>query len=87
MENSKGTYANLDAPIQNKSIRWNHSLADIFTALLKNKLRIDVFKEFDSMPFDDLNLTKSSYDGQYRLKKFEGKLPLTYAVKATKYCF
>lgn len=85
VEHSKGTYADLDAPIQNKSIRWNHSLADIVTALLKNMLRIDVFKEFDSMPFDDLNLSKSSSDGQYRLTKFEGKLPLTYAIKATKY--
>ncbi len=85
MEYSKGTYADPDAPIQQKSIRWNHSLGDILTSLIEHHLKIDIFKEFDSLPFNCFhNLCQRSDDGQYQFKDFKGKLPLAYSIKATK---
>ncbi len=85
VEYSKGTYANKDAPFEHKGIRWNHSLAEIITSLIGNHLRIDVFKEFDSIPLDCFhNLCQMSDDEQYQFKEFKGKLPLAYAIKATK---
>jgi hypothetical protein len=84
-EYSKGTYANQDAPIEQKSIRWNHSLADIMTALMEHHLTIGVFKEFDSIPYNCFhNLCQSDDDENYQFKEYKGKLPLAYAIKATK---
>jgi len=88
VEYAKGTYADVNAPIEQKSIRWNHSLAEIFTALIEHHLKIIVFKEFDSLPFNCFhNLCQTDEDNdeqQYQFKEFKGKLPLAYAIKATK---
>ncbi|CAF1103577.1 unnamed protein product [Didymodactylos carnosus] len=85
IENTKGTYADPDAPIENKSVEWNHTMADIITALIQHNLKIDVFKELDSIPYDVYpNMCRSSHDGQYRFKNFHGKILLVYAIKATK---
>jgi len=85
VEYSKGTYADPNAPMQQKSIRWNHSLAEIFTALNEHHLKIDIFKEFDSLPHNAFpNLCQTSDDEQYQFKEFKGKLPLAYAIKTIK---
>jgi hypothetical protein len=66
-------------------IRWNHSLAEIFTALIEHHLKIVVFKEFDSLPLNCFhNLCQTDDDEHYQFKEFKGKLPLSYARKATK---
>ncbi|CAF2642341.1 unnamed protein product [Rotaria sp. Silwood2] len=83
VEYSKGTYANRDATIEKKSIRWNHSLADIVTVLLDQHFTIETFKEFDSLPMDAfVNMQQSPTDRQFRFKNYEGKIPLAYALKA-----
>lgn len=86
VEYSKGTYTNPDAPIQEKSIRWNHSLAEIITSLIEHHLKIDIFQEFDNLPLNCFHsLCRTSDDiEQYQFKGFIGKLPLSYAIKATK---
>lgn len=85
MEYSKGTYANHQADIEKKSIRWNHSLADIFTALLDQHFNIESFKEFDSLPMHVFpNMKQSPNDGQFYFKNVGRKIPLAYALKAKK---
>ena len=86
VEHTKGTYANVNADMQQKSIRWNHSLAEIFTALIDHHLKIDLFKEFDNLPLNCFhNLCRISNDDElYHFKAYPGKLPLAYAIKATK---
>lgn len=84
VEYSKGTYADPNAPIQQESIRWNHSLAEIITSLIEHHLKIDIFQEFDSLPFDCFHNLCQSINGEYQFKEFQGKLPLSYAIKATK---
>jgi hypothetical protein len=85
VEYTKGTYTDPNAPIEQKSIRWNHSLADIITSLMEHHLKIDLFQEFDSIPFNCFhNLCQSSDNGEYQFKEYKGKLPLSYAIKATK---
>jgi hypothetical protein len=87
VEQTKGTYADVNAAIQHKSIRWNHSLAEIFTALIDHHLKIDLFKEFDSLPlncFHNLSRISNTDDELYHFKEYPGKLPLAYAIKATK---
>ncbi|CAF4122425.1 unnamed protein product, partial [Rotaria sordida] len=55
IEYTKGTYTDPSAPIEQKSIRWNHSLSDIIMALIEHHLKIDLFKEFDSLPLNYFN--------------------------------
>jgi hypothetical protein len=53
---------------------------------MKHHLQINIFQEFDSLPFNCFhNLCQTSDDEQYQFKEFKGKLPLAYAIKATKY--
>ena len=85
MEYTKGTYADPNAPIQQKSVRWNHSLAEIIMALIGHHLTIDLFQEFDNLPLNCFrNLCQISDEEIYNFKDYKGKLPLAYAIKATK---
>lgn len=88
VECTKGTYADPNASIEQKSIRWNHSLADIVTALLDHRLKIDLLQEFDHLPLNCFrNLSQISDEELYQFKDYKGKLPLAYAIKATKTAF
>ena len=51
MEVEQGTYANTNAPIQMKEYFWQHSLSDLFQALLDNGMEITQFKEYDYSPY------------------------------------
>lgn len=81
---SNGTYADRDAPISNPTVEWNHSLSEVFQALIDHGLRIDVFQEFDYSPYDCFLNTVKTKDGNYQIKGLEKKIPMIYAVKATK---
>ncbi|CAF2625008.1 unnamed protein product [Rotaria sp. Silwood2] len=79
-----GTYADRNAPISNSSVEWNHSLSEIVQALIDHALRINVLQEFDYSPYDCfLNGVKTD-DGFYRIKGLEKKIPMIFALKATK---
>jgi ubiquinone/menaquinone biosynthesis C-methylase UbiE len=80
----QGTYADRNAPILNQSIEWNHSLSDTLQALINNKLRIDILQEFDYSPYDCFLNSVKTEDGFYQIKGLEKKIPIVYAVKATK---
>jgi hypothetical protein len=54
-------------------------------SLIDHHLKIDLFKEFDSLPLNCFhNLCRISNTELYQFKEFQGKLPLVYAIKATK---
>jgi len=80
----QGTYADRNAPILNQSIEWNHSLSDTLQALINNGLRIDILQEFDYSPYDCFLNSVKTEDGFYQIKGLEKKIPIVYAVKATK---
>jgi len=80
----QGTYADRNAPIVNQSIEWNHSLSDTLQALINHGLRIDIFQEFDYSPYDCFLNSVKTEDGFYQIKGLEKKIPIVYAVKATK---
>ncbi|CAF0760757.1 unnamed protein product [Rotaria sp. Silwood1] len=79
-----GSYADRNAPISNSSVEWNHSLSEIVQALIDHDLRINVLQEFDYSPYDCFLNTVKTDDGFYRIKGLEKKLPMIYAIKATK---
>ena len=84
VEEEQGSYADRDTSIKLSSHTWNHGLGEVLSALLKAGLRIDRFDETDGSPHDCFSRTVKGGDGLYRIAGMEGKLPLVYALSATK---
>lgn len=83
-ETEQNTYADAIAVINLKSHGWNHSLAETMTALLEAGLRIDRFEELDGSPHDCFERTVKGPDGMFRISGMEGKLPMVFAVVASR---
>lgn len=78
----EGTYAQDDTKPQ-KFAGWNHSIADVQTALLDNGINITGFKEYDYSPYNIFSSpVKSKYGWQ--IEKLEGKMPMVYSLEAQK---
>lgn len=84
VEEEQGTYANKGADIKLQSVNWNHSLAEVIQNLIDTGLRIDVFSEYDYSPYDCFANTVEVGQGRYQIKGMEGKLPMMYALRASK---
>jgi SAM-dependent methyltransferase len=81
---NEGTYADRNAPISNPSVEWDHTLSEIVQALINHGLRINVMQEFDYSPYDCFLNSVKTEDGFYQIKGLEKKIPMVYALKATK---
>ena len=84
VETEAGTYADRTANISNQSITWNHSLGEVMTALLQNDLQLESFEEFDYSPYDCFSHTVEVNPKQFRIKSLDNKIPMVYALKASK---
>lgn len=84
IETETGTYADKNAALVTESITWNHGLGEVLTALISNGLTIDIFEEFDYSPYNCFNHTVEDDPGKFRIKKFGNKIPMVYALSATK---
>jgi ubiquinone/menaquinone biosynthesis C-methylase UbiE len=84
VETLSGTYADRDAPIQLKEIGWNHDLSEVMQNLIDAGLQIRSFKELDSSPYNCFHNMVMVSPGKFQLKGLEGKIPLVYAIQATK---
>lgn len=65
------------------SYYWNHSLADVFQALMAAGLQMTHFSEYDYSPYDAFNKTVSTAQG-FQIQGLEGKLPMVFALEMTK---
>ena len=83
-ETEMATYADGTAEINLKSHGWNHAIGETMTALLDAGLRIERFEELDGSPHDCFQKTVKGADGLYRIAGLEGKLPMVYAVVASR---
>lgn len=84
IENVEGTYAEKEAPLKNQTVSWNHPLSEVFSSLLQNGLQIDSFAEYDYSPYNCFNETEEFEPGKFRIKLLENKIPMVYALAATK---
>jgi 2-polyprenyl-3-methyl-5-hydroxy-6-metoxy-1,4-benzoquinol methylase len=84
IETMTGTYAEPDAPIQAQEIGWNHSMAEVMQSLIDAGLRVDALREYDYSPCNCFKNTVEVSPGKYQVRGMEGKLPMVYAVRATK---
>lgn len=83
-ETQEGTYAEKDADIQIEYVSWNHSLSEVFSALLNKGLQIKSFQEFDYSPYNCFNKTIEFEKGKFRIEPFGNKIPMVYALEAIK---
>lgn len=84
IEMEEGTYANKKAKISYECISWNHGLGDVLNSLITNNLSLDQVNEFDYSPYDCFKGTNEYENGKYRIEKLGDKIPMVYAIKATK---
>ncbi len=76
------TYTDGPAHTPVMGYEWNHSLSEIFSALIDNGLMITHFKEYDYSPYDCYpNMVRSAYG--YQITGLEGKIPMVYSMIAT----
>jgi SAM-dependent methyltransferase len=84
IEETEGTYADRNAPICNQSVSWNHSLGEVFGALLKNGLTVEHFSEYDYSPYPCFDKVVEIRKNQYQIPGLEKKIPMIYAIRARK---
>jgi SAM-dependent methyltransferase len=82
---TKGSYADRTARVvQEYEYSWNHGLGEIVSALAGAGLRIEFLHEF---PFNEwpVSFLRPTADGTYRLPaEDDGRLPLSFSLKALK---
>lgn len=83
-ETENGTYADKTADISQSYVMWNHGIGEVLSSLIKSNLEINSFDEFDYSPYNCFNETVEIEAGKYRIKHLEDKIPMLYAIKATK---
>ncbi|MCG2611755.1 class I SAM-dependent methyltransferase [Flavobacterium sp. SM15] len=84
LETEEGTYADKNAPIKNQTASWNHSLSEVFSALLNNGMAIETFEEFDYSPYNCFNNTEEFEPNKFRIQHLENKIPMVYSLTAIK---
>lgn len=84
IETYTGTYANKEAEITADYIGWNHSLSEVFQALLKNGLKIEHFNEYDYSNYNCVNEMIEFEPKKFRIKHLENKIPMMYSLIAIK---
>ncbi|WP_347069407.1 class I SAM-dependent methyltransferase [Flavobacterium sp. WV_118_3] len=84
IETTSGTYADKEAPLKNESVSWNHPLTEVFQSLIKNTLEINTFEEYDYSPYSCFNEVEEFAPNKFRIKHLDNKIPMVYAIVATK---
>lgn len=83
-ESFEGTYADREAPIKQEYVMWNHGIAEVLNSLIKNGLEINLFNEYDYSPYNCFQHTIEFEPKKFRIKHLENKIPMVYAIQATK---
>lgn len=83
VEENPGSYASKDAKV-NKTVGWNHDLAEVISALLASGLQVESFQEYDFSPYSIFPDMEEDKPGEYVLSKWPRKVPLTYSLIARK---
>ncbi|GAS87386.1 class I SAM-dependent methyltransferase [Mycolicibacterium brisbanense] len=80
------TYVPTSTPLQaTKTYEWNHSIGEIITGVLDAGLRLEMFVEHDSVPWEALpgQMTLRP-NGEWALTTRSGVAPLSYTLRARK---
>jgi SAM-dependent methyltransferase len=83
-EEESGSYTDREAPIHTEFISWNHGLGEVVTACVNSGLEIELLNEYDYSPYDCFRHTVEFSPGKFRIKHFEDRIPMVYALLAKK---
>lgn len=84
IETSSGSYADRDAPITQDYVMWNHSTSEVLNSLITNGLNLISFDEYDYSPYNCFKHTLEFEPKKYRIQHLDNKIPLVFALVATK---
>lgn len=84
IETETGTYADRKANVSKTSVSWNHSLSEVLNNLIKQKLNITSFEEYDYSPYNCFNNTIEYEANKFRIQHLDNKIPMLFSVVATK---
>ena len=84
VESIDGTYAEKDADLSQEYVMWNHGIGEVLTSLLEKELELQSFNEYDYSPYDCFNKTIKMGTKKFRIGHLDNKIPMVYAVVATK---
>ena len=60
-------------------------MSEVVNSLIKNGLHIDSFEEYDYSPYNCFKQTLEFEPNKFQIKHLENKIPMVFAIKATKY--
>lgn len=83
-ESLEGTYADRNAPITQEYVMWNHSVSEVLNSLINNGLEINLLNEYDYSPYNCFKHTIEFEPKKFRIKHIGNKIPMVYAIQATK---
>lgn len=63
---------------------WRHEIGEVVTALVNAGLRVDLVREEDTLPWPRWSSMQPTGDGWFRLPPDAPRIPLLYALRATK---
>lgn len=84
IETENGTYADKEADISQSYVMWNHSLSEVINSLIRNGIEINTLDEYDYSPYNCFNHTVEFEPHKYRTAHLDNKIPMVYAIVATK---
>ena len=84
IEVSEGTYADRNAPIKTETISWNHSLSEIFDAILAQGLTMRHFGEHDYSPYNCFQNLKEIEPSKFVFAHIPFRIPMVYSIIAEK---
>ncbi len=84
IETEEGTYAETDADLKLETVSWNHSLGEVTNSLINKGLAITLLNEYDYSPYNCFSKMVEVAPNQFRIEHLENKIPMVYAIVATK---
>ncbi len=83
-EVEQGTYADTKADIAQREYFWSHSLATVFQSLLKQKLQVVDFQEFDFSPYNCFPNMKETEPGRFIYGDTNNRMPHIFSLEMKK---
>ena len=84
VEESDTTYTDGQMSKSMRSVGWNHGLAEVVQALLKQGLRLDSLEEFDYSPYNAFPNVIERAKGEYVWESVKQKVPYVFSLKMRK---